>query len=60
MCLSAIYWSRINVVYYANTKKDAASINFDDSEIYDEISKNITDRKIEMIHVKDTNAYDVF
>ena len=39
MCLSAIYWSRIDLVYYANTRDDAKKIEFDDSFIYSEISK---------------------
>ena len=34
MCMSAIYWSRIGNVYYANTRDDAKKINFDDSLIY--------------------------
>ena len=46
MCLSAIYWSHVNNIYYANTRDDAKKINFDDSLIYSEISKKIGDRKI--------------
>ena len=46
MCMSAIYWSRIDKVYYANTRDDAKKINFDDSLIYSEISKKNEDRKI--------------
>ena len=45
MCLSAIYWSHINNIYYANTREDAKKINFDDSMIYSEFSKKIEDRK---------------
>ena len=60
MCLSAIYWSRINTVYFANTCSDAASINFDDKEIYEELLKKIDERKINMYHINDTNAYDTF
>ena len=30
MCLSAIYWARIERIYYANTRHDAAAIGFDD------------------------------
>ena len=37
MCLSAIYWSRINKIYYANTREDARKIDFDDSLIYSEL-----------------------
>ena len=38
MCLAAIYWSRLERLYYAATRKDAAKAGFDDSHIYDEIS----------------------
>ena len=46
MCLSAIYWSRINKIYYANTRDDAKKIDFDDSLIYSELAKKIKERKI--------------
>ena len=46
MCLSAIYWSHIDNIFYANTRDDAKKINFDDSFIYSEFSKKIEDRKI--------------
>lgn len=35
MCLAAIYWARINTVYYGCTKFDAAAIGFDDNAIYE-------------------------
>ncbi len=50
MCLGAIYWARPAKIYYANTREDAAKIGFDDSFIYDEIPKDIKDRKIPMIN----------
>lgn len=46
MCLSAIYWARPRALYYANTKEDAALINFDDHFIYDEIAKPLLERNI--------------
>ena len=46
MCLSAIYWSRIDKIYYANTRNDAKKIDFDDSLIYSELTKKIKERKI--------------
>jgi tRNA(Arg) A34 adenosine deaminase TadA len=60
MCLSAIYWSRINIVYYANTSEDASLIDFDDKEIYEELFKKKDDRKIKMHHLCNTNAIDTF
>ena len=38
MCLGAIYWARLNKIYYGNNKNDAAAIGFDDSFIYDELA----------------------
>jgi tRNA(Arg) A34 adenosine deaminase TadA len=37
MCLAAIYWARIPVVYYGNTRQDAAAIGFDDDFIYRQV-----------------------
>ena len=48
MCLSAIYWSHIDNIYYANTREDAKKIEFDDSFIYLEISKKIEERNVPM------------
>lgn len=37
MCLGAIYWAHLDKIYYANDRKDAADIGFDDDFIYQEI-----------------------
>jgi guanine deaminase len=34
MCLAAIHWARISVVYYGCSRKDAAAIGFDDEFFY--------------------------
>lgn len=47
MCLGAIYWARPSRIYYANTKKDAADIQFDDDFIYKEIDLPIDGRKLQ-------------
>ena len=60
MCMGAIYWARPNRVIYANTKSDAAAVNFDDQFIYDEIEKFPQDRQIQFIHVPHDQALDVF
>ena len=49
MCLAAIWWARLDSVYYANTRQDAARIGFDDAEIYREVGRNLADRQIPMI-----------
>ena len=48
MCLSAIYWSRIENIVYANTRTDAKNIGFDDEFIYEELKKDIDQRKIKL------------
>ncbi len=60
MCLSAIYWARINKIYYANTREDARKIDFDDSLIYSEFKKNINERKIPMIQIMRNEALEAF
>jgi tRNA(Arg) A34 adenosine deaminase TadA len=60
MCLSAIYWSRITDIYYANTRTDAKNIGFDDEFIYDELKKDIKSRKIKLKKVEVPNALDSF
>ena len=60
MCLSAIYWARIDKVYYANTRKDAQKIDFDDSLIYSEFQKNIDKRKIPMVQMMRNEALKAF
>ncbi len=44
MCLGAIYWAHLDRVYFANTRKDAAKIGFDDDFIYSEIPLAVTHR----------------
>ena len=60
MCLSAIYWARIDKIYYANTRKDAQQIDFDDSLIYSELQKNVKKRKIPMIQIMRNEALIAF
>ena len=60
MCLSAIYWSHINIVYYANNRNDAKNIDFDDSMIYSEINKKIDERNIKMQQMMRDEALEAF
>ena len=49
MCLGAIYWSHISRIYYGNTKKDAADIDFADDFIYKELEQHKEDRVVPAI-----------
>lgn len=48
MCLGAILWARLDRVWYANTRDDAAAIGFDDRVIYEEFARPITQRHLPM------------
>ncbi|MGC4041517.1 MAG: nucleoside deaminase [Flavobacterium sp.] len=60
MCLGAIYWARPDRMYYANTKKDAADINFDDNFIYEELALPYENRKLETIQIMRDEALEAF
>lgn len=60
MCMGAIYWARLAVVYYANTKTDAAEAGFDDAFIYRELAVSPEQRSLSMIHLARANAGESF
>ena len=60
MCLASIYWARLDRIFYANTRTQAASIGFDDEFIYEEIAKSISERSIPTIHHPSEKAQQVF
>jgi guanine deaminase len=60
MCLSAVYWARIERIYYANTKVDAANIGFDDQFIYEEIEKQMSERKLPIQQLLRDEALQAF
>ena len=46
MCLGAIYWARLDRLFYGNTKADAARIGFDDAFIYTELALPLSERTL--------------
>ena len=60
MCLAAIYWARLDRIYFANSREDAAAIGFDDALIYSEVSKPIGNRIIPTIKLALPEAEAVF
>src|SRR5438876_7452400 len=60
MCLGAIYWARPKRVVYANTRHDAAAIEFDDEFIYQEMNTDILKRQIPFVHQPHPLALQVF
>lgn len=60
LCLGALYWAHIDRIYYGNSKKDAADIDFDDDFIYAELAKPYHMRNIPMIHMLGDEAITTF
>jgi len=60
MCLSALYWARVKRICYANTKADAAAIEFDDSFIYDQLDLPYEKRAIKCDHFMRNEALEAF
>ena len=60
MCLGATYWAHLDRIYYANDRKDAAKIGFDDEFIYEEIDRKIEDRHKPMIALMRDEALGAF
>ncbi|MDB5157542.1 MAG: tRNA-specific adenosine deaminase [Mucilaginibacter sp.] len=60
MCLGAIYWARIDKIYYANTKADAAAIGFDDHFIYQELDLPMDQRRLPIVQLMRDEALNSF
>lgn len=59
MCLSAIYWARLDRIFYGFGIQDAAQACFDDQFIFEELSKPLTQRKIPQIQILKADALKV-
>lgn len=60
MCLASIYWARLDKLYFANTKKDAALIDFDDDFIYKELDLPLENRSLKSEQLMRDEALFVF
>ena len=60
MCLSAIYWARLDRLVYANTREQAAAIGFDDAFLYDEVPKAPLERRLPTRHLPSSEAEAAF
>ncbi len=60
MCLAAVYWARINTIYYANTRHDARAAGFDDVHLYEEVAMPSDRRSITMKNIMREKAIKAF
>jgi guanine deaminase len=60
MCLGAIYWARVDKVYFGNLAEDAAKFGFDDSAIYAQLTRPPAQRTIPMTQLMREQALAAF
>ena len=60
MCLAALYWSRCRAIYFGNNAADAARAGFDDSFLYDEVRKPMSERTISITPLCSKEALESF
>lgn len=60
MCMGAIYWARLDRVYYGNTKEVAAGFGFNSQIFYDELALPREDRQVTMVPLMTEEAVVAF
>ncbi len=60
MCLAAIYWARIQAIYFGSDSKDAARAGFDDSYFYEEIRLHRDARSVPLRQILSDEAWESF
>jgi len=63
MCLAAIYWARMDGIFYSGTAADAAAAGFDDAFLYEEIKRPMTERSIPslpLLHERGRESFDAW
>ena len=60
MCLGAIYWARLDRIYFGCNQQDAAQIGFDDALIYEELRRPLAERQIPIVGIDRSEAVKAF
>ena len=60
MCLGAIYWAKLDRIYYGNNRQDAADIEFADNFIYEELDRPMSKRTVPIIPMLRDEALESF
>jgi len=60
MCLSAIYWSRADKLFFAGNREDAARAGFDDSYIAKQLRRHPSRRALPSVQILRRPALEAF
>jgi guanine deaminase len=60
MCLTAIYWARLDAIFYGGRAADAAAAGFDDAFLYEELKQPLDQRRISTVNLLREKAISSF
>lgn len=60
MCLSAAYWAKLDKIYYAADRHDAANAGFSDAFIYDQFALPLEERTLPIERILKEKGFDPF
>jgi len=62
MCLAALYWARVERIYFSHTRVEAAKIGFDDNFLYEEMTLPLEKRSIpiQCVPVESPDAFTLW
>jgi guanine deaminase len=60
MCMAAVYWAKMESVYFCNTEKEALDFGFVDKLILEDLRKPPAQRKIKSRKIANSGGLDVF
>jgi tRNA(Arg) A34 adenosine deaminase TadA len=56
MCLGAVYWARLDRVYFAATRFEASAAGFDDMHLYNELCMPLSQRSLPLVQIATAEA----
>lgn len=59
MCLAAVFWARIDHIYFSATRHDAAWAGFDDELFYAELNRPLDQRQVKLVQLCRDDALEV-
>ena len=60
MCLGAIYWAKIKILYFGCNKEDTVNIQFDDAFIYEDITSKSGKKRLSMFQLERDECLTLF
>ncbi len=59
MCMAAIFWARIPLIYYGTTDREVAEIGFDDGLLYELFSNGFSSSGLESVNINHDECFEL-